>query len=227
MGLDWCVRKPKDKSKSKESKRAGQDAPRYMTRLQTAKLKAQQETEGTSSDEDDEDDEDDYWAHQHISSYSGMHKIRRDWIDAALAWAASKNLTALRFELTKWVRAPTHMQMMLAKMSSDPMLQASLSLGMDLGDMLAPSGISYSNLPRDDQAPSLRHLREAGLVGLWRFVQHSDCDGQYSPGEAKDILQAYELLQPHLNKDTKQWCDTSVALVLKAAVKHDLPVEFC
>jgi len=245
MGLDWIVRRPKKSLGSTRSAVAA--APRYLTRLQAKKLGAAQAhttTEQTTAttdtkrdsdqDKDKDDDEDEYVANERIGSYSSVHALRRAWIDAAQAWlagaggpSAAANIAEAARTLRQWLQPPTLWQQTMAGLTADPMVRAALAMGMPVASMMAPEGINYALIPDRTDAPEIKALRDCGLQGLQLMVKHSDCDGQYSPGEAADILRTYELIQTHLASDKREWSESSVVPVLRASVEHQMPVEFC
>lgn len=224
MGLNWMVRRRKPKPDS---------APRYMTPLQAAKIKEQQEEkkgDQEQKDEKDEKDDDDNYetlAFERIGTYSAIHHLRRAWVDAALELAKVNGWIDVQQTLRQWMQPPSLMDTLMLRTSEDPLIQACLRMGMSPRKMLSSNGITNGRVPVDEDDPSVRTLARQGLLGLWRLVQHSDCDGEYTAAEAKDILETYNLLKKHIAPNTIQWCEDTVVSVLKASVKHGLPIEFC
>lgn len=41
-----------------------------------------------------------------------------------------------------------------------------------------------------------------GIFGLLTFVDHSDCEGYFSPGQSLDILNLFMRIEPYVKKDT-------------------------
>jgi hypothetical protein len=68
---------------------------------------------------------------------------------------------------------------------------------------------------------------DLGLWGLWLFMSHSYCDGEFSPWEAKMVLATYELLHSYIEpeNDFNKWL-YHLAPVLECSVKHQRPIQF-
>lgn len=72
------------------------------------------------------------------------------------------------------------------------------------------SSISY-RLLSDPQpyfrchSDAIRKLHEFGINGLMIFVNHSDCEGYFSPGQSLDILNLFMRIETFINKDTDEF----------------------
>jgi hypothetical protein len=44
-----------------------------------------------------------------------------------------------------------------------------------------------------------------GIFGLLTFVDHSDCEGYFSPGQSLDILNLFMRIEPFIKKDTDEY----------------------
>lgn len=84
--------------------------------------------------------------------------------------------------------------------------------------------INYSNVGQTKNDL----LAEVGLLGLKWFVDHSDCDGYWTPGQSMDILHLFKELQAHgLISDSLNDEGNPYFELLEASIAHKTPVTFC
>nr|QYA18838.1 hypothetical protein KOM_12_570 [Clandestinovirus] len=116
------------------------------------------------------------------------------------------NWQSILVELKTWIAPQSHMMIML------PGFETLFE-------------VNYPNIlasKKDDL------FAEAGLLGLKWFVNHSDSDGYWSPGQSMDILlllkelQAHKLVNPMFNDEDNPYFE-----LLEASVTHKMPVTFC
>jgi hypothetical protein len=59
-------------------------------------------------------------------------------------------------------------------------------------------GLNYTALRKlAEENPSLLHAIP-GFIGLYKFVNHSDCEGYHSRGDCVDIVEMLTLIKPHI-----------------------------
>ena len=95
-----------------------------------------------------------------------------------------------------------------------------------------PPDIDYGMLPQggDDHIYFIEESLIQPLTGLVKLVNHSDCDGFHSHGDAIDILSMFDFIQAeantHLDHDTLQ-CIRKIRTVFCQAVQSRLFVYYC
>lgn len=118
--------------------------------------------------------------------YSGLAQVKRILIEQTLRVAEAKDQREAASQLQKWIAAPAPLSMMQkmamcqangfpAHMATDPMFSDILENCMKtLNHIALPSSCPQS-------------LSEVGFAGVYDFVRHSDCDGEYSRGQCVNI----------------------------------------
>lgn len=93
-----------------------------------------------------------------------------------------------------------------------------------VGELHKPTdgvGIDYSMFDNDYQEflahlPALVSQASEAMVGLYKFVHHSDCGGRHSRGDVADILQFLDFVEPVFEESD----DASYFLQLQAFFRH-------
>ena len=67
--------------------------------------------------------------------------------------------------------------------------------------------VNYENVTSTYSSYLERPFVKHNLIGLWKFVKHSDCDGFHSYGDCVDIYELLNKVSPHLQEtdDNKEW----------------------
>ena len=220
MGLDWAVFKPAD-SETKLDSEVDQEVA------------------------DDSSDDDNALFTARVSSYSGVHAIRRLWVEKAAEYEP-----ALKRLLDKWT-APS---------DAFSTLLSSFGTNTEYASLLPTMPLNYGAVPRrrkslseytflspgnaflvdgEKKVPRLtsgftdapiEDLDRLGfpptLYGLYNFVNKSDADGFYTALEAQQMWDSYTVLRPLMDKAAQEWQDQFMQACL-VAVEHNLPITQC
>ena len=192
-----------------------------------------QEEEGKEEEEEEEEPEEpEYLAQEDLGSYSGVHSLRRKWVDAAIKWCEAQGGMAGRiYMLTSWKQDMKGQRERIKKLFGlDDWMSNSLGGGFD-----PEGGINYDKIPalkysRSD-GPARLVAMETGLsedlIGLYHFVHHSDCDGEYTSKECERIRRTYDLLREHFEDDNTREDFDQIMKVVDVSVREQLPLVFC
>ena len=186
----------------------------------------EQDAPANQGDEDeDEDGKDRQEVSVYLGPYSTMHTMRRDWVKAAVAWLDQKHTQRrlLRESLQKWIDVPPALTPVAAHM----LRQSNNALAQFLMDMHGAGlvKINAGVVPRDESDGVVQECAAMGLLGLWYLVQHSDCEGHYTPTECAAILETQQVIRPYFGEDDMN--GDYLLPVLKASVEHGQPLRFC
>ena len=78
-----------------------------------------------------------------------------------------------------------------------------------------------------ENEPTYQELMLLNLSGLKKFIHHSDCQGQYSPGDCLDISLTMKQLTPFIkDHDERKWMQ-EIARYFKKAFKLRKPLILC
>jgi hypothetical protein len=140
--------------------------------------------------------------HFAVGSYSGVHAVRRELTV----------LFALRvFDDAQEISDPEDrgeadclIENALAYADIDLLGGDCLTREAIVGELSNPAGgigIDYEAFNEDYQrflarTPGPVSDQAAAMIGLYKFVNHSDCDGRHSYGDAVDILQFFDFVGP-------------------------------
>ncbi len=159
----------------------------------------------------------------YIGSYSTLHKIRKEWVRASVAWLEQTQshqpfYSSLRHALQQWIAVPAppnpvSLHRLRTQMANNPLLCALLEMhAAGVMDM------NHGAVPTSELDPVVQQCSEAGLVGLWYLVHHSDCDGHHTPQQCAAILAAHQLIRPYFTEES--FNGDNLLPVLQASVSH-------
>ncbi len=69
------------------------------------------------------------------------------------------------------------------------------------------SPINYEAVKKSNNITINHYMSCLDLIGIYKFVDHSDCEGSYSAGDCYDISTSIKLLLPYIDKDHKEWVE--------------------
>lgn len=209
MGLDWCIIQPK---------------VQHMTRSRKRKL------EKKKNSDDDDDDESKLIVCERIGSYSGVHFLRYCWINACITHLYANDKGWLMAMLKKISICSNDLLPLITEYYVEPIIELIIenlkTWISSCSSYLNSSLLYYQNMPETIDDPFIKILKKNNLLGLWYFVYHSDCEGEYSTMESREILKTYKLISPFLDKDVLKWGNSSILIILEASIKHNLPIIF-
>lgn len=156
-----------------------------------------------------------------VGSYSGVHHRRRQMVVAAVAYLESilgnnneeDNLADSESEENFEKR--THRE---ACLNTLPLLKSWIAPEKDFFD------ICYGKVVFEEA------LVDSGLAGLYWWVQHSDCEGVLTAGQALDVASSISLLLPHIDASgefSKQAYFIDLMRFMKKAADAGAIVRFC
>jgi hypothetical protein len=170
-----------------------------------------------------------------MGSYSGVHQTRKMLVQLTIAYCKGK-LTEQQSHEDADQTSGTDSEIETDCTTSEQwrelmqQLEAWLTPQSELERNQFASVISYADvaLTSDDD------LAVAGLLGLKWFVDHSDCDGYWSPGQCFDILRLMKelastsdengrkLVVEHVNGESSLYWG-----LLETSLSTNKPVVFC
>lgn len=140
--------------------------------------------------------------HFSVGSYTGVRVVRRELL-VMYALRVFDEAQTLSDDEAKGA-ADRLIENALAYVDIDLLGGADLTREDILGELSNPEGgigIEYSAFDDDYQQflasmPALVSPQAVAMVGLYKFVNHSDCDGRHSYGDVVDILQFFDFVEP-------------------------------
>ena len=144
-------------------------------------------------------------------TYSNLQEYRMIVIRACLDWIKNVNLSK-----PSWMIAPYQI---------DPELQADEKeqLIPFLESLMKEGRINYSvfnnNLPSS--------ICYFGLVGLIPFVNHSDCDGYYSPGDILNIRELFSRIFDFIPESSNKENLKELIKILEYSSEQKMYIIFC
>lgn len=144
------------------------------------------------------------------NSYSGLQEQRALWIRATIEYL--KNLKFVGDEESD----------KSAFESQQNSLQQSLKRALQPTMLISLAHVNYAEFEKVDKDA----LRFFGLIGLYSFVSHSDCEGSYCPGEAVEMLETFKKIASFmkLNEDYVEHYNAFVS-VMKESISTGKNVE--
>lgn len=138
--------------------------------------------------------------------YSGLSKLREMLVLAATRYLQSHDHShELASHLGGWIVRPTQADNKWYNMIKE-------YKGEEAADMwkmmkgVTNDGINYERVPRPNSV-DVDLFNRCGLIGLYRFVAHSDNDGTHSAGDCVDISVMFNKLRPYIEftKGSEDW----------------------
>ena len=86
--------------------------------------------------------------------------------------------------------------------------------------------LNYDRMRSFDMDDEGRFLSIVGLIGLYKFCDHSDCEGIHTPGDCFDILTMIKNVRPFMDEDEKEWIDI-ITEYFQASVDERKPLIYC
>lgn len=168
-----------------------------------------------------------------MGSYSGVHRNRRALLELAIAYC-ERMLTEQRALESSSSDSDDDRWLRETPSSSWEKVVTSLKSWRTPEEVLVgnhfATEINYANTKRADDD----ELAEVGLLGLKWFINHSDCEGYWSPGQCLDIQRLFRDLSNTKDKDGKKLVvehlngdDSKYWGLFEASIASNKPVVFC
>lgn len=138
------------------------------------------------------------------SSYSNVHEMRRIFIEGALAY-----LNELEYKSdhnNEFIQSPFDLELSKEKEEQQGVNffnNEKQQLIYFIKSLLSPLHEQTLPISYDPWTKTPYSLYYFGLCGLKILVNHSDCDGYYSPGDSLNIIELYSRIKKYLSSDYK------------------------
>jgi len=124
--------------------------------------------------------------------YGGLQRIRKTLIKATVAYAKKKKEKNVVTLLNTWTPTPLSRAEMFRRIQNGTM-------GME--DIMGNAGgIDYQAIAKTSDE-DLQFLVNQKLIGVYNFVQHSDCDGDWDHKIRDSVTEWLQLILPHVPDD--------------------------